>query len=145
MLSLDADERISPELRANLLALFRAGDPSCDGYTMPRRAYHLGRWIRGGGWYPDRKLRLFRRGAGRFGGRDPHDKVMLQGTVGELDGDILHYAYRDLAHHERKMEGYTSAAAHTRVPGRAPLRDAAHVALASAALLQVVRAAGRLP
>ncbi len=110
--NLDADERVSPELRAELEALF-AGGPGegVAGYTMPRRAFHLGRWIRGGGWYPDRKLRLFRRAAGRFAGRDPHDKVVVEGAVGELSGDLHHYAYRDLAHHTAKMHGYTTAAA----------------------------------
>ncbi|MBC8327544.1 MAG: glycosyltransferase family 2 protein [Planctomycetes bacterium] len=111
VLNLDADERVGPELRSSLEALFAAGEPACAGYTMPRRAFHLGRWIRGGGWYPDRKLRLFRRSAGRFAGRDPHDKVVVDGPVGELQGDLLHYAYRDLAHHRAKMDGYTTAAA----------------------------------
>jgi len=111
VLSLDADERVSPELAEELQALFGSGDPSCDGYTLPRRAWHLGRWIRGGGWYPDRKLRLIRRGSGRWGGRDPHDKLRVRGPVGHLRGDLLHFPYRDLAHHRAKMEGYTSAAA----------------------------------
>lgn len=111
VLNLDADERVGPELRAEIQALFAAGEPPCAGYTMPRRAFHLGRWIRGGGWYPDRKLRLFRRAAGRFAGRDPHDRVEVDGPVGELRGDLLHFAYRDLAHHEAKMHTYTTAAA----------------------------------
>ncbi len=111
VLNLDADERVGEELRRELEALFAAGEPPCAGYTMPRRAFHLGRWIRGGGWYPDRKLRLFRRTAGRFAGRDPHDKVVVDGPVGRLGGDLLHYAYRDLAHHVAKMDGYTTAAA----------------------------------
>ena len=111
VLNLDADERVGEELRRELEALFAAGEPPCAGYTMPRRAFHLGRWIRGGGWYPDRKLRLFRRTAGRFAGRDPHDKVVVDGPVGRLGGDLLHYAYRDLAHHVAKLDGYTTAAA----------------------------------
>lgn len=111
VLSLDADERASPELAAEIAALFAAGAPSHDGYTMPRRAWHLGRWIRGGGWYPDRKLRLFRRDRGRWAGREPHNSVELQGSVGELGADLLHYPYRDLAHHVAKMDSYTTAAA----------------------------------
>ncbi|RMH03880.1 MAG: glycosyltransferase family 2 protein [Planctomycetota bacterium] len=123
VLNLDADERVSPELRREIEALFAAGEPACAGYTMPRRAWHLGRWIRGGGWYPDRKLRLFRRDAGRFAGCDPHDKVVVDGPVGRLHGDLLHYAYRDLAHHEAKMETYTTAAARSAFAAgrRAPL------------------------
>ncbi len=118
VLSLDADERVSPALAQEIFQLFTTAEgeisadaPSCSGYRMPRLSYHLGRWIRGGGWYPDRKLRLFRRSLGFWGGRDPHDKVQLQGAVGELRGDLLHYPYRDLAHHRTKMDRYTQTAA----------------------------------
>ncbi|MHC4837161.1 MAG: glycosyltransferase family 2 protein [Planctomycetota bacterium] len=118
VLSLDADERVSPELAAEIVALFTGADggidvdaPALAGYDMPRRAHHLGKWIRGGGWYPDRKLRLFRRSQGRWGGRDPHDKLMLEGEAGRLRGDLLHYPYRDLAHHLAKMDRYTDTAA----------------------------------
>jgi len=118
VLSLDADERVSPELAEEIKQLFRAPDgsysaeaPACQGYDMPRRAFHLGKWIRGGGWYPDRKLRLFRRSKGKWGGRDPHDKLMLEGSLGALHGDLLHYPYRDLRHHLEKMERYTDTAA----------------------------------
>lgn len=111
VLSLDADERVSPELGAEIAALFAAGPPPMAGYSAPRRAFHLGRWIRGGGWYPDRKLRLFRKSAGRWAGRDPHDKVELDGPAGRLRGDLLHYPYRSLRHHIEKMDRYTTVAA----------------------------------
>ncbi len=111
VLSLDADERVSPQLRSEILALFAAGAPPLAGYSMPRLSFHLQRWIRGGGWYPDRKLRLFRKSQGRWAGRDPHDKLALEGPVGRLRGDLLHYAYRDLRHHLEKMDRYTSVAA----------------------------------
>jgi glycosyltransferase involved in cell wall biosynthesis len=118
VLSLDADERVSPELAVEIQALFTAEDgnigenaPDFAGYDMPRRAFHLGKWIRGGGWYPDRKLRLFRRSKGQWGGRDPHDKLMLEGRPGRLQHDLLHYPYRDLAHHLQKMDRYTDTAA----------------------------------
>jgi len=113
VLCLDADERVSPELAAEIRDLFAAGEPPCDGYSMPRLSWHLGRWIRGGGWYPDRKLRLFRRSRGRWAGRNPHDKVVCDGAVGRLRGDLLHHPYRDLAHHLRKMDRYTELAAAT--------------------------------
>lgn len=111
VLALDADEEVSAALRDEIVALFRSGDPPCSGYDAPRRAWHLGRWIRGGGWYPDRKLRLFRRSLGRWGGLDPHDRVEVLGRVGRLRGEILHYPYRDLFDHLRRLDRYTTAAA----------------------------------
>jgi glycosyltransferase involved in cell wall biosynthesis len=110
VLCLDADERVSPELRASILAaLDRAELP--DGFSFPRRNRYLGRWIRHGGWYPDRKLRLFRRGRGRWGGRNPHDRVHLDGTVVELTGDLLHDSYRSLSDHLRTIDSFTTIAA----------------------------------
>lgn len=111
VLSLDADERVSPRLAAEIRALFAAGEPACDGYEFPRLSHHLGRWIRHGGWYPDRKLRLFRRGRGRIAGRDPHDRVEVDGRIGRLRGDLLHHPYRSLEQHLARMERYTTIAA----------------------------------
>ena len=68
ILSLDADEALSESLEAEILALKKDG-PRCDGYTMPRMANYLGRWILHSGWYPDRKVRLYRRSQGQVGGR----------------------------------------------------------------------------
>lgn len=113
ILSLDADERLSPELVDSLRALFEQGEPPCSGYLMPRLSHHLGRWIHHGGWYPDRKLRLVDRRHGRWGGRNVHEKILLDGPVGQLDGDLWHYPYRDLAHHLEKMDRYTTIAAET--------------------------------
>ncbi len=111
VLVLDADERVSPALGAEILALFACGEPPCNGYSMPRLSWHLGRWIRGGGWYPDRKLRLFRRSLGGSTGVEPHDKLRVTGPVGELRGDLLHYPYKDLAQHRARMDRYTTIAA----------------------------------
>lgn len=111
VLSLDADERVSPELADEIRALFAASEPPLDGYEIPRLSHHLGRWIRHGGWYPDRKLRLFRRARGRIGGRDPHDRVEVDGAVGRLRGDLLHHPYRSLRQHLERMERYTTLAA----------------------------------
>jgi len=113
ILHLDADERVSPELAEELHALFRAGDPPLAGYAMPRRAWHLGRWVRGGGWYPDWKVRLFDRRRAQVVGADPHNKVEVEGRAGRLRGDILHFPYRDLEQHFVKMDRYSSAAART--------------------------------
>ena len=110
VLCLDADERVSPELRREIAALFE-GSPGQDGYWCPRKTYYLGKWIRHGGWYPDRKLRLFRRTLGRWGGIDPHDRVLLDGTPGELRGGLVHRSYRNIRDHIARMDRYASIAA----------------------------------
>lgn len=110
VLCLDADERVSPELRASILAaLERAELPA--GFECARRTRYLGRWIRHGGWYPDRKLRLFRRTAGRWGGTNPHDHVRVDGPVERLAGDLLHHSYRSLSDHLRTIDSFTTIAA----------------------------------
>ena len=110
VLCLDADERVSPELRASLLAALERGDLP-DGFEMARRTWYLGRWIRHGGWYPDRKLRLFRRSKARWGGTNPHDHVKTDGRVERLDGDLLHYSYRSLSDHLKTIDFFTTIAA----------------------------------
>jgi len=105
--SLDADERVSPELLASIDKL-RAPDERelAAGYRVARRAYYMGRWIRGGGWYPDYQLRLFNRNSGHWGDRVIHESVVVKGggRVETLSGDLLHYSMRDPAHHRRMIE-----------------------------------------
>ena len=108
VLCLDADERLSPPLRSELIALREAGFPGAAGWKMPRRSWYLGRWIRHGPWVPDLKLRLFDRRRGRWGGRDPHDRVVLEGAEGLLGGEILHYPYRSFAEHLATIDRYTT-------------------------------------
>jgi glycosyltransferase involved in cell wall biosynthesis len=110
VLCLDADERVSPELRAAILAALGRDDLP-DGFRFPRRNRYLGRWIRHGGWYPDRKLRLFRRGRGRWVGQNPHDRVHVDGRVEDLTGDLLHDSYRSLSDHLRTIDSFTTIAA----------------------------------
>jgi glycosyltransferase involved in cell wall biosynthesis len=111
VLCLDADERVSPELRVEIEALREAGFRGRAGWRMPRLSCYLGRWIRHGSWYPDRQLRLFDRRHGRWAGSDPHDRVNLEGPVGTLRGALLHHPYRDFADHLATIERYTSTAA----------------------------------
>ena len=102
--SLDADERVSEELRSSILALRELDEPQlADGYLISRRAFYMGRWIRGGGWYPDRQLRLYNKSRGEWKGPHIHESVKLsQGArVAELAGDILHYLGGDAAEHHR--------------------------------------------
>jgi glycosyltransferase involved in cell wall biosynthesis len=105
--SLDADERVSPALESSIAALRRAGETTlADGYRVARRTFYLGRWIRGGGWYPDYQLRLFDRRRGNWGDRLIHESfVMKPGAKLEtLSGDLLHYTVRDAAHHQQMIE-----------------------------------------
>jgi len=108
VLCIDADERISPELREEIEALRAAGFGARAGYRVPRRSAYLGRWIRHGSWHPDRQLRLFDRRRGRWSGFDPHDRVELDGPAGVLRGELLHLPYRSFADHLATIERYTT-------------------------------------
>jgi glycosyltransferase involved in cell wall biosynthesis len=110
VLCLDADERVSPALRASISAALERDD-GADGFEFARLNRYMGRWIRHCGWYPDRKLRLFRRDHGRFEGRNPHDRVRVKGRVERLDGDLLHDSYRSISDHLRTIDRYTTVAA----------------------------------
>ena len=109
VLCLDADERISPELREEIQRELAAGER--DGFYLPRKTYYLGRWITHGGWYPNYQLRLFKKARGRWGGDNPHDRVILDGRVGYLNGDIYHYTYRNISHHLQVIDSFTTIAA----------------------------------
>lgn len=110
ILSLDADEALSEPLEAEILALKKSG-PRYDGYTMPRLAQYLGKWILHSGWYPDRKIRLYNRAKGKWVGDFVHESVTLSGRVGHLDGNILHFTCESLAEHVKTMDRYTTLAA----------------------------------
>ena len=115
ILSLDADERVSDELRAAIQQL-RNSHPEriADGYLIPRRAFYMGRAIRGGGWYPDRQLRFFNRLRGRWEGAYIHESVKMepQARVENLPADLLHYPVPDAAYHHRMIgERYAPLAA----------------------------------
>jgi glycosyltransferase involved in cell wall biosynthesis len=107
VLALDADERVSPPLREEILAL-RAGSFTHAGYRMPRVAFYLGRWIRGTDWYPDPQVRLFDRTRARWEGDLVHESVRVHGSVGRLRGEIEHHPYADLADHLGKIDSYTT-------------------------------------
>lgn len=110
ILSIDADERVSPELGEEIRAVV-AGDRPEVAFSMPRKTWYFGQWILHGGWYPDRKLRLTRRGRSRWSGRNPHDHLYADGPTGELHGDLIHYTYRDISDHLRTIDSFTTIAA----------------------------------
>ena len=107
VLALDADERITPALREELLAL-AAGTPAAAGYRIPRVAFYQGRWIRATDWYPDPQVRLFDRRRARWEGGLVHESVKSAGPLGRLAGDLEHHPYRDISDHLRKIDSYTS-------------------------------------
>jgi len=109
--SLDADERVTPKLAEEIVRSLSAEQPEYDAYSVPRLAHYLGRYIRHCGWYPDRKVRLFRRDAGRWGGRNPHDSVKVACPVGKLGGDLIHYTYKDIAHNISTVNSFSGIGA----------------------------------
>ncbi len=112
ILSLDADERLSPGLREELLALKAAfKEPGCAGFSMPRRVFYLGRWIRHSGWYPDRRVRLFRKEAARWEGDYVHESLIVAGRIERLKGDVYHLSYRDIADHLERINKFSSLGA----------------------------------
>ena len=107
-LLLDADEVLTPELQREIQELL-AGEPNYDAYWIPRLNLYFGRWIRHGGFYPDRKLRLFKRGAARLSeGVGPHSTPQFAGPKGKLKGDMLHYAYPTMGIYLEHMDRYSS-------------------------------------
>jgi glycosyltransferase involved in cell wall biosynthesis len=111
--SLDADERVSDELKNSIQSLRNAKELA-EGYEIARRTYYQQRWIRGGGWYPDRQLRLFRKSKGRWKQRHIHESVKMDpgARIERLDGDLLHYTSPDAAYHNRMIgERYAPLAA----------------------------------
>jgi glycosyltransferase involved in cell wall biosynthesis len=110
VLALDADEEVSRELAQEIRDLL-SGSPAQDAWFLPRRNFFLGRWIRHGGYYPDRKLRLFRRGSCQFEERAVHETIRSAGPVGDLRGDLLHHAYPTLDSYIEHMNRYSSLGA----------------------------------
>ncbi len=109
ILSLDADERVTPELAEEIQVVIQ--NHEIDGYQICRKAYFLNKWIRHSGWYPDYCLRLFRKGRGVFAEKQVHEYVELNGKMGRLKGAMLHYTDNNLNHYLTKLVRYTSLAA----------------------------------
>jgi glycosyltransferase involved in cell wall biosynthesis len=110
ILSLDADERVTPELASEIKALMD-GEPRAAAFRMPRVTRHLGRWIRTTDWYPDYQTRLYDRRAAEWSGSYVHEAVTVRGEIGRLRGELQHHAYRDIADHLDTIDRYTTLAA----------------------------------
>jgi glycosyltransferase involved in cell wall biosynthesis len=110
ILSLDADEEVEPALADEIRAVL-AANPSVAGFWIPRKNFFLGRWIRHGGFYPDPKLRLFRRGVGKFEERLVHEDLRVDGTTASLQHHLLHHAYPTIEDYLEHMNRYSSLGA----------------------------------
>lgn len=105
VLSLDADERVTPELGEEIVKLL-AGKPQHDGYLIPRRNYYFGKFLRFGGHYPDRQLRLMRREKASLDRLPVHESFRVEGSVGRLHSPLLHYTYSTIGEYFRKQSTY---------------------------------------
>ena len=110
ILSIDADERVTPALAEEIKALLRAG-PAAAGYEISRVSYYLGQWIRSTDWYPDYHVRLFDRRVARWSGHTVHEKIDCPGRVERLRGELQHYPYRNVSEHLAKIDRYTTQVA----------------------------------
>jgi len=117
ILSLDADEALSEALEAEIWNVKKSG-PRYDAYTMPRQARYLGRWILHSGWYPDRKIRLYDRRKAKWVGDFVHESVQVDGHLGHLESNLLHFTCDSLSEHLRTLDRYTTLAAQELVSRR---------------------------
>jgi len=108
--SLDADERISPELREEILQL-KKGEPLCSAFSIPRKVFYLGKWIRYSGWYPDRKIRLFRKDKAHWEGDYVHENLAVRGEIGKLRGPLYHFTYRSISDHLARINKFSDLGA----------------------------------
>ena len=109
ILSIDADERVTPELAAEIQQAMARNDFAA--YTMGRLSWYCGKFIQHAGWRPDYVLRLFRRDCAQFSNDLVHERVMTQQPVGQLHHHLLHYSYQDFSQVLAKVDAYSSAAA----------------------------------
>lgn len=112
--SLDADEELSPDLRADIRRL-KQSEPASEisGWSMPRCVLYEGRWIRHGDWYPDRLVRLFRRDRARFAGGKVHERLVLDGPIERRHSDLYHHSFKDDADHWTRCQHYARLWAET--------------------------------
>lgn len=107
VLNLDADEAVSEALAEEIKAALESADETVTAFSMPRLSHYLGRWIRHGGWYPDRKVRLVRRNKGRWSGDGLHEKLEVKGRIIPLKAPLLHYVYRGIADQVTTINRYS--------------------------------------
>lgn len=109
ILSIDADERVTPRLAKEIQEVLQY--PKADAYAMPRHVFYLGKWIDHSGWYPDYKVRLFRKDKAKWEGINLHEVIIVSGKVCYLKGDLNHYTYKDISYHVNTINNYTTISA----------------------------------
>jgi glycosyltransferase involved in cell wall biosynthesis len=114
ILSLDADERVSEELKKEILFFLKEMDSKYQGFKIPRLTYHIGKFIRHSGWYPLRRYRFFYKGHAKWTGENPHDFIEISGKGSNFKGDIIHYSFKDLSHQVDTINKFSSIVAYTR-------------------------------
>ncbi|MFH1090789.1 MAG: glycosyltransferase family 2 protein [Pseudomonadota bacterium] len=129
ILSLDADERVTPGLAEKIKAVLAASDPGLDGYFLRRKVFYGRKWLRYGGFHPERILRLFRRGRGRCSDRTVHETIEVTGKTGLLQGYLEHYTYKSVSDYLQRLERYSSLSAeeyHRQGRTTGPVRMSGH-------------------
>lgn len=112
VLFVDADEAVSDKLKQEILQLFEKGAPTdAVGYDFPRQVWFLNRWIRHGDWYPDTKLRLFKKSCGHCCGCEPHERIDVDGVVHHLKSPLYHYTYDDIRDQLNTLNRFSSISA----------------------------------
>ena len=122
VLNIDADERVSPEMREGILAILArkwqieqgecsATDNEPLGYEVNRVVFYLHRWWRRGGWFPEYRVRFFYKPNVEWGGVDPHEKPIVDGPIARLDGELHHFTYRSMDEQIRRLHAHASVAA----------------------------------
>ncbi len=114
ILSIDADERISPNLSKEIASILSNNELEIKGYKIPRLTFHLGKFIKHGGWYPLKRYRLFQKGFATWIGENPHDYIQINGKGESLKGDIIHYSFKDLTHQVDTINKFSSIVGYTR-------------------------------
>jgi glycosyltransferase involved in cell wall biosynthesis len=119
ILNLDADEAVSDALATEILLAVEHAGPEVGGFSMPRLSRYLGRWIKHGGWYPDTKVRLVRRGSARWSGDALHERLIVSGKIERLSGPILHHVYRGISDQVATINRFSDIYAAGRAPAGA--------------------------
>ena len=119
ILNLDADEAVPADLAADIQTAIREAPAAIAGFEMPRLSRYLGRWIRHGGWYPDRQLRLVRKGRAYWEKNELHERLVVDGEVDRLASPLHHYVYRDISDQIRTIDRYSAIHARARGPAAA--------------------------
>lgn len=124
ILTIDADERISPELRTEIQELLKS--PKHDGYYIPFKVFFLGKWMKHGGFWPEYHLRLFRKDRGRFSEVPAHAKAVIKGKIGKLKNHIIHFTCDNLSNYVAKLNSHTNLIARQKNRGSSVLKAFLH-------------------